>query len=124
MKNIKLRNQFIDGKWYKVKTFLKLEECNEFLEENKNFGLLAEKKGYKGNPVYITAQNDDKGAEKLNIYFESEDTGFCQRYYKADCGRLFVIVDGALHTCQDDAWREPCSPVKEELFIINESEAA
>ena len=116
---IKLRSTRLDGKWYEVKTFTSLRECNEFLGSNEDFGLLCVKKNHIGEPVYVVAKNNDKGVDKLVVTFESEDTGFCQRYYRANCGRLFVVVDNALHTCNDDAWREPDSPVNEEIFIIN-----
>ncbi len=113
-------NAGMGARWYKVKTFKTIEKTNEFLEKHEDFGLLAELKTINDKPVYAVARNDDKGTSKLKLTFDYEDTGFCQRYYRADCGRLFVIVGGQLHTCNDDAWREPCTPVNNDYFEFNE----
>ena len=111
-----------DGaKWYKTKMFRTVKETNEFLSKELDFGLIAELINYDGNPVYVVARKDDKGLDRLTVKFDFEDVGFCQRYYRAECGRLFVEVDGRLHTCNDDAWKEPCTPVDESLFNIVES---
>lgn len=116
---MQLTNFRINKLWYKIKSFKTLDDCNSFLEQNPDFGLLAERKTYDDKPVYVVARNDDKGQEKLNLYFESEDTGFCVQYLKVDCGRLFALIETGLHTCNDDAWREPCTPVDENLFILH-----
>lgn len=112
----------IYGKWYKTKSFRSINKTNEFLADNQDFGLLTERKSFDGNPVYIVARLSDLGSDLLTVTFESEDVGFCQRYYRADCGRLFAMVDGQLHTCNDDAWREPCTSVKHEFFNILEKD--
>lgn len=48
------------------------------------------------------------------------DAGFCKRFYRAACGRLFVLIPDGLFTCNDDAWREPCSSVKREFFNLHD----
>lgn len=120
MSNLKLYSMRLDAgmgtKWYQIKTFKTEKETNEFLENNPDFGFLKELKTYDDEPVYAVARNSDKGKDILTVKFDFEDTGFCQRYYRAECGRLFVVVDGKLHTCNDDAWKEPCTPVDETLF--------
>lgn len=124
MASLKLYSTRLDAglgpMWYKIKTFKTEQATNDFLEENKDFGFIHELKTYDGNPLYAVARNDDKGTAVLKIKFEYEDSGFCQRYYRAECGRLFVVVDGQLHTCNDDDWREARSPVNEDLFEIIE----
>lgn len=122
MSNLKLYSMRFDAgfgsKWYKVKTFRTEKDTNEFLEQYPDFGFIKELKTYDDKPVYAVAHKDDKGVDVLTVKFDYEDTGFCRTYYRAECGRLFVVVDGMLHTCNDDAWREPCTPVDETLFNI------
>lgn len=98
------------AKWYKIKAFTSVDKCNEFLQENEDFGLLTNK------PVYAVARNDDTGIDVLPLEYEGKDPGYCKTFFKAECGRLFVLVDGQLHTCLDDAWREANTPVKHEYF--------
>lgn len=117
---MKLSSMRIDAgfgsKWYKIKAFKKINECNDFLEKNSDFGLLKESVDYQDNPVYIIARNDDMGTDVLDLEYAGEDVGFCKIFYRADCGRLFAYVDGTLHTCNDDAWREPIAPVNHDYF--------
>ena len=125
MSKLKLYSTRIDAglgaKWYKVKTFKTVKETNEFLKKYPDFGFLKELKTYDDKPVYAVVKKDDFGVDILTVTFDFEDAGFCQRYYRAECGRLFVVVDGRLHTCNDDAWKEPCTPVDESLFNIVEA---
>ena len=124
MKELKLRSYRHNGRWYKVTSFKEIDKLNQFLEQSPDYGLLAEKQTYDGQPVYIAAKTSDKGQEKLALFFESEDTGYCAKYYKAECGRLFVLIPDGLHTCQDDAWREPCNSVEADLFTLHETQTA
>lgn len=119
MNNIKLYSMRFCGKWYAIKSFGSMQKCNAFLENNPEFGLLCEAKAYSGKTRYLVAHNDDRGAGKLDIYYDGGDPGFCKEYYRAKCGRLFVMIPEGLHTCNDDDWREPDSPVNEDFFNIH-----
>lgn len=115
---------YINGRWYQIRVFYTMEACNQFLEANEDYGLLKEGKTYEDKPCYIVARNDDKGAEKLDLYYDGEEPGFCQTFYRAPCGqRLFCMIEGeGLYTCNDDAWREPECPVNAELFTLHNAQ--
>lgn len=117
---MKLTSRRFNGKWYKTAYFSDHSECSACLEANSEYGLLLETVDNSGDPIYIIARTDDLGTDKLDIRFESEDSGFCKRFYRSACGRLFVLIPDGLFTCNDDAWREACSPVRREFFTIHD----
>jgi len=118
LKNYRVRTDLGVCLWFKGAIFWDIDECNKFIGENKGFALLVERKNWKDEPYYIVAHEDDKGKEKLDLHFESEDTGFCKKFYKSECGFLYVLTPDGLHTCANDSWREADTPVNQNYFNL------
>lgn len=118
---MRLKDFYHNKLWFSGKLFSSIEDANNFLKENSDFGLLTERPSRdKSKLFYIVARNEDKGSPVLDLYYDGEDSGFCQTYYRSKNGSLYVKIPHGLYTCNDDDWREPDCPVREELFKLIE----